>query len=198
MDKRNDTYARRPVDKHGQLELDNYFDLFRSWVSAWLGSAQKKIVFNHNLLINVTMRSDSNLTLTKDSKWSGIKQRMKKLFALLIALIIIITGSVIYFKYFYTYSNGYRAGLLQKFSHKGNIIKTYEGEMILSSVTSNSNVALASEKFYFSVINTNLAQQLDTIQGRMVIVHYKQKNRVLFWHGDSEYLVDSVKRIHSD
>ncbi len=144
------------------------------------------------------MRSDSNLTLTKDSKWSGIKQRMKKLFALLIALIIIITGSVIYFKYFYTYSNGYRAGLLQKFSHKGNIIKTYEGEMILSSVTSNSNVALASEKFYFSVINTNLAQQLDTIQGRMVIVHYKQKNRVLFWHGDSEYLVDSVKRIHSD
>jgi hypothetical protein len=131
----------------------------------------------------------------KDSKWSGIKQRMKKLLALLIALIVIITGSVIYFKYFYTYSNGYRAGLLQKFSHKGNIIKTYEGEMILSSVTSNTNVALASEKFYFSVINANLAQQLDTSQGRMVIVHYKQKNRVLFWHGDSQYLVDSVKLI---
>jgi hypothetical protein len=131
----------------------------------------------------------------KDSKWSGIKQRIKKLLALLIALIVIITGTVIYFKYFYTYSNGYRAGLLQKFSHKGNIIKTYEGEMILSSVTSNSNVALASEKFYFSVTNANLAQQLDTIQGRMVIVHYKQKNGVLFWHGDSEYLVDSVKHI---
>jgi hypothetical protein len=29
----------------------------------------------------------------------------------------------------------------------------------------------------------------------MVIVHYKQKNGVLFWHGDSEYLVDSVKRL---
>jgi hypothetical protein len=141
------------------------------------------------------MISDSNSIPTKNSKWSGIKQRMKKILSLFIVLILITTGTVIYFKYFYTYSNGYRAGLLQKFSHKGNIIKTYEGEMILSSVTSNTNVALASEKFYFSVTNANLAQQLDTIQGRMVIVHYKQKNGILFWHGNSEYLVDSVKRI---
>jgi len=84
---------------------------------------------------------------------------------------------------------------LQKFSHKGNIFKTYEGEMILSSVSSNSNVAIASEKFYFSVIKSELAQQLDTIQGQNVIVHYRQKNGVLFWHGDSEYMVDSVKLI---
>jgi hypothetical protein len=67
--------------------------------------------------------------------------------------------------------------------------------MILSSITSNANVALASEKFYFSVISTPLANQLDTIQGQMVIVHYKEKNGTLFWHGDSQYLVDSVKRI---
>jgi len=84
---------------------------------------------------------------------------------------------------------------LQKFSHKGTIIKTYEGEIILSSVSSNKNVVLASEKFYFSVTNEKLAQKLDTIQGQMVIVHYQQKNGKLFWHGDSEYLVDSVKRI---
>ena len=139
------------------------------------------------------MRSDSNLTLMKNSKWSGIKQRMKKVLALLITLIVISIGTVIYFKYFYTYSNGYRAGLLQKFSHKGNLIKTYEGEMILSSVTGNSNVAIASEKFYFSVTDKTLANQLDTIQGQMVIVHYLQKNGALFWHGDSPYLVDGVK-----
>ncbi len=102
----------------------------------------------------------------------------------------------IYGKYYYTYSDGYRAGLLQKFSHRGNIIKTYEGEMILSSVASNQNVAIASEKFYFSVTSKNLANQLDTIQGQMVIVHYQQKNGALFWHGNSEYIVDSVKLIH--
>ncbi|MCX6252337.1 MAG: hypothetical protein NTX61_16515 [Bacteroidetes bacterium] len=120
---------------------------------------------------------------------------LKKTFYLFITLIIIVTGIFIYWKYFYTYSDGYRAGLLQKFSHKGNIIKTYEGEMILSSVSSNMNVAIASEKFYFSVTNEKMAKQLDTMQGRMVIVHYKQKNGALFWHGDSGYLVDSVKRL---
>jgi len=127
--------------------------------------------------------------------WSVIKRKIRKVLYLFLTLIVISTGIFIYWKYFYTYSDGYRAGLLQKFSHKGNICKTSEGEMILSSVSSNANVALASEKFFFSVKNQNLAQQLDTIQGRMVIVHYIQKNGALFWRGDSEYLVDSVKRI---
>lgn len=131
----------------------------------------------------------------KVSKWSLFKRKAKRVLYFIVTVIVIMTGIFVYWKYFYTYSNGYRAGLLQKFSHKGNIVKTYEGEMILSSVSSNMNVAIASEKFYFSVRSRTLAQQLDTIQGQMVIVHYCQKNGVLFWHGDSEYLVDSVKLI---
>jgi hypothetical protein len=129
------------------------------------------------------------------SRWSVIKRKTRKVLYWLLSIIVIILAIFVYWKYFYTYSNGYRAGLLQKFSHKGNIIKTYEGEMVLSSVKSNLNVAIASEKFFFSVTRKTLAQQLDTIQGQMVIVHYKQKNGVLFWQGDSEYLVDSVKVI---
>ncbi|MCX6255235.1 MAG: hypothetical protein NTV31_12255 [Bacteroidia bacterium] len=140
------------------------------------------------------MKTDSNSPTRQVSRWSEIKRKIKKVLFLCLTLIVIISGIFVYWKYFYTYSNGYRAGLLQKFSHKGNIFKTYEGEMILSSVSSNTNVAIASEKFYFSVINKNLAQQLDTIQGQMVIVHYLQRNGTLFWRGDSEYMVDSVKR----
>jgi hypothetical protein len=139
------------------------------------------------------MKKDSNTILTKDSKWSGIKRKIKKVLFGIVALVVIVLSILIYWKYYYTYSSGYRFGLLQKFSHKGNIFKTYEGEMILSSVSSNSNVVISSEKFYFSVTNKKLAQQLDTIQGRMVTVHYQQKNGVLSWKGDSEYLVDSVK-----
>jgi hypothetical protein len=141
------------------------------------------------------MKADSSSTSTNVSKWSVIKRKIKKVLYLFLLLIVIIAGISIYWKYFYTYSDGYRAGLLQKFSHKGNIFKTYEGEMILSSVSGNMNVVIASEKFYFSVTSKVLALRLDTIQGQMVIVHYRQKNGVLFWHGDSKYLVDSVKRI---
>ena len=111
------------------------------------------------------------------------------------SLVIVIVLIVVfgYFKYGFVYSKGYRAGLLQKFSEKGMIFKTYEGEMILSSVQSNANVAIASEKFLFSVADDAVARQMEQIQGKQVIVHYKEKNGALPWIGDSYYIVDSVR-----
>ena len=129
----------------------------------------------------------------KQSLWTGILKKTKGVLKLLLIFIIIFGATFVYWKYFYTYSEGYRAGLLQKFSSKGALFKTYEGEMILSSVSSNRDVALASEKFLFSMINKSLVRQFDTLQGDMVIVHYRQKNGTVFWRGDSPYLVDSVK-----
>jgi hypothetical protein len=127
------------------------------------------------------------------SKWTVIKKKARKILYFISFLIIILLGAFLYWKYFYTYSDGYRAGLLQKFSHRGTIFKTYEGEMILSSVAGRSDVVIASEKFLFSVTNKNLAGRLDTLQGRNVILHYVQKNAPLFWRGDTPYYVDSVK-----
>lgn len=117
-----------------------------------------------------------------------------KRFAGIFALVILLglTGFV-YYKYYFTYTSGYRSGLLQKFSYKGTIFKTYEGEMILSSIRSNTNVALASEKFLFSVNNEQVAKQMEQMQGRMVTVHYHGKNGSLPWRGDTPYIVDSVK-----
>lgn len=127
------------------------------------------------------------------SRWDRVKIRTRRIFRWFLTLSIIFLGAFIYWKYFYTYSEGYRAGLLQKFSNKGTFFKTYEGELILSSVSSTSNVAIASEKFFFSVINKELVTQFDTLQGENVIVHYIQKNGAVFWRGDSKYLVDSIK-----
>jgi hypothetical protein len=132
-----------------------------------------------------------NKTSIKKISWVDVKRKGRRA----LVFFMIGLGVFIYWKYFFTYSEGYRAGLLQKFSLKGNIFKTYEGEMVLSSVTSSIDVALASEKFYFSVTDQTLANQLDTIQGQKVMVHYRQKNGVLFWKGDSKYQVDSVKHI---
>jgi hypothetical protein len=130
---------------------------------------------------------------SKPSVWAGFVRKSKKVLKWAFFLIVIVFAIFIYWKYFYTYSEGYRAGLLQKFSSKGMLFKTYEGEMILSSVSSTNNVALASEKFLFTMTNKNLVRQFDTLQGNMVIVHYKQKNGRLPWQGDTPYLVDSVK-----
>jgi hypothetical protein len=133
------------------------------------------------------------LSLTKSEAWTGILQKVKKVLRWFLILIVLFAAIFIYWKYFYVYSEGYRAGLLQKFSSRGTLIKTYEGEMILSSVSSSRDVPLASEKFLFTLVNKNLVRQFDTIQGEMIIVHYRQTNAPLFWRGDSPYLVDSVK-----
>ena len=116
---------------------------------------------------------------------------------ILIVLAVFFIG-FFYWKYFYTYSSGNRFGLLQKFSHRGNLFKTYEGEMILSSVRGNNNVPLASEKFFFSVKDSKVANQLMGLQGKYVTVHYKEKNGTLFWRGDTPYVVDSVQVRETD
>jgi hypothetical protein len=136
----------------------------------------------------------TDFTSTKSSTWSGIKRGMKRGIFMLIPLIFILSGIFIYGKYFSNSGDGYRTGLLQKFSHEGNLIKTYEGEIVLSNVTGNTNIPPVTEKFYFSVTSKTLANQLDTIQGQMVTVHYQQKNAPLFWQGESVFLVDDVKR----
>lgn len=132
-------------------------------------------------------------TPLKPSKWDGFLKKTRKMIRWLLFLAVVLIGLLIWFKYFYTYSEGYRAGLLQKFSNKGNIFKTNEGELILSSVSSTANVTLASEKFFFSVPDRKLAARFDTLQGLNVIIHYKQKHGAVFWRGDSPYLVDSIK-----
>lgn len=115
-----------------------------------------------------------------------------RVLAIFFLLIVLALGGYFYWKYYFTYSSGNRYGLLQKFSYKGNVFKTYEGEMILSSVRSNMNVPLASEKFFFSVTKQGVADQLMNLQGHYVTVHYQEKNGAIAWRGESRYVVDSV------
>jgi hypothetical protein len=122
-----------------------------------------------------------------------IKKVMKKFLIWVVIILFLLSGTFVYWKYYFTYSEGNRAGLLQKFSYRGNIFKTYEGELVLSSVESNKNVALASEKFFFSVQDKNLAVKLSNLESHMVVVHYRQKNGILPWRGETEYIVDSVR-----
>lgn len=117
---------------------------------------------------------------------------MRKFLSRLLIVIVLLVGSFVYLKYFYTYSEGYRAGLLQKFSSRGTIFKTYEGEIILSSVQTTANMTIASEKFFFSVTQEDVARKIEKLQGEHVVVHYTEKNGRLPWKGDSPYIVDSV------
>jgi hypothetical protein len=131
-------------------------------------------------------------TQKQASRWTGVVKKTKRIFNWILGIIFVLLAVFIYFKYFFTYSEGYRAGLLQKFSNKGIFFKTYEGELILSSVSSTAHVTIASEKFNFSVLEKDMNMSFDTLQGRNVIVHYIEKKGAVPWRGDSRYIVDSI------
>ena len=70
----------------------------------------------------------------------------------------------------WSYSSGERAGWVQKFSHKGWVCKTWEGELALVSMPGTS-----VEKFYFTVRDDAAAQQIQQAVGKRVILHYEEK-----------------------
>ena len=117
----------------------------------------------------------------------------KKFVRWFIFILIVVLSLFGYWKYYYTYSEGYRSGLLQKLSHKGNIFKTYEGELVQRSIVSTNNVGIASEKFYFSVAIDSVAKAMQNFEGKNVKLHYQQKNGTLPWRGESEYIVDAIE-----
>ena len=91
----------------------------------------------------------------------------------------------------YTYSSGDRAGLLQKFSSRGWICKTWEGELVLSAVPGS-----APEKFLFSVRSDSIANEINKLNGRRVILYYEQHKGVpTSCFGDTEYFVTGVRQM---
>jgi hypothetical protein len=114
---------------------------------------------------------------------------MLKIFiGFLIAIILVLAGFT-WFTLHWSYADGDRAGYLQKFSRKGWVCKTWEGQMAL--VTLPGTVA---EKFDFTVRDDALAQQLSTNIGKRMSVHYEQRKWIpTSCFGDTEYFVTGMQ-----
>ena len=124
--------------------------------------------------------------------WQNMAMMMpKKLSLILLALPL---GALLLFALYtwaslnWSYSEGERAGYLQKFSKRGWICKTWEGEILLSSMP-----GAIPERFEFSVRNDIVAQQLMAATGKRVLLNYSQRKGVpSHCFGDSEYFVEHV------
>jgi hypothetical protein len=88
-----------------------------------------------------------------------------------------------------SFSNGDRAGYVQKFSHKGWICKTWEGELQMIPVP-----GAIPEKFLFSVRDDAIAQKINNAMGKKVDLHYEQHKGVpTTCFGETEYYVTDIK-----
>jgi hypothetical protein len=88
----------------------------------------------------------------------------------------------------WSYSEGERAGYLQKFSKKGWLCKTWEGEILLSSMP-----GAIPERFAFSVRDPGVVQQMQTAMGKRIQLSYSQHKGVpTQCFGETEYFADKV------
>lgn len=109
-----------------------------------------------------------------------------------ISIIFLCLIFYILFATVYTYSDGNRAGRLIKFSHKGYVFKTYEGELNLGGINTTNGGVLINNMWQFSVADQSVADSLATLEGKDVTLHYKEKIRSLPWRGESKYIVDKI------
>ncbi len=89
----------------------------------------------------------------------------------------------------WSYSQGERAGYVQKLAKRGWFCKTWEGEMAM--VTMPGTV---SEKFYFTVPNDSVAATLNANVGKRMALRYEQHKWIpSSCFGDTEYFVTSAR-----
>ena len=97
------------------------------------------------------------------------------------------------FLLWWSYSEGERAGVLQKFSKRGWICKTYEGELALYVVG-----GVAPQIWNFSVRDEAVAGQLHAAVGQQVRLHYAEHRGLpTDCFGETDYFVERVEVVGS-
>ena len=117
----------------------------------------------------------------------------KKVWIIISSILLVAAAVFVFFKFFYVFGSGVKAGELNLFVYKGYFFKTYEGRLIQAGYNSkNTNATIQSNEFNFSVTDEKVAKQLERCAGKFVELHYKEYLGRLPWRGMTTYVVDSV------
>ena len=116
-------------------------------------------------------------------------QKLKKMGIVILLLLILGSIGVGTVATFGCYSSGKRAGSVQKFSKKGYVFKTWEGELLLREFGTQQSTV-----WTFSVQDESVAHELESSisKGEKVMLHYCQNYYKFPWQGETEYFVDKV------
>jgi hypothetical protein len=108
---------------------------------------------------------------------------------LLLGVLVVLFVGYTVFTLRWSYSEGERAGILQKFSTRGWVFKTHEGELAMSIVP-----GVTPTIWDFSVRDRPVVEQLKAALGKRVVLHYTEHRGVpTSWFADTPYFVDRVR-----
>jgi len=121
-------------------------------------------------------------------------RRRSRLGLFVVLFLLLVLGGVVLYVWgtlHFSYSEGERAGYIQKFSRKGWICKTWEGEIQMVSMPGT-----LAQTFQFSVRDPAVAEQINRNMGRRVALHYEQHKGVpTSCFGETEYYVTRAEPV---
>jgi len=100
---------------------------------------------------------------------AGFGGRAATIVLIILGIIVIGAAFWTWFSLSWSYSEGERAGVLQKFSNKGWVCKTWEGELAQYVVG-----GVSPQIWHFSTRDEELAKQLMKATGERVQIHYTE------------------------
>lgn len=134
-----------------------------------------------------------------EEKKAPKKRRGCRFFAILGSILLVAAAAFVFFKFYFVFGSGVKAGELNLFVYKGYVFKTYEGRLIQAGYNSkNSNSTIQSNEFNFSVTDEKVAKQLERSAGKFVELRYKEYLGALPWRGMTKYVVDSVLSVSTN
>lgn len=118
-----------------------------------------------------------------------IKKKAIKVTFLIISVIILACASYMAIVLNWSYSKGERIGYMQKFSQKGWLCKTWEGELQMLPIP-----GALPEKFLFSVRDKSVITKLNASLGKKVAISYEQHKGIpTNCFGETEYFIVDAK-----
>ena len=108
-----------------------------------------------------------------------------------IGVVVLAVAAWVWLTLSWSYSEGERAGYVQKFSHKGWLCKTWEGEIAMVTMP-----GAIPDRFEFSVRDDVTATKINGLAGKRVVLSYEQHKFVpTNCFGETEYFVSGARPV---
>ena len=120
---------------------------------------------------------------------------MKKFLKIGIPLLIVILALLFWWRYYFVFGEGVKAGNLNFVVKKGYVFKTWEGRIIQEGFKTPNPNQMQSNEFEFSVAEDSIAQILERYSGKFVELRYKEYLNAIPWRGNSNFVVTEILEV---
>jgi len=120
-----------------------------------------------------------------------MKSNPTRLLVTVVTIAVLLAAGWLWLTLHWSYSDGERAGYVQKLSRKGWLCKTWEGEIAMVTMP-----GAIPDKFEFSIRDEVVAKKVNQLAGKRVVLHYRQYKFIpSSCFGETEYFIEDVREV---